>query len=91
MTTKTFINYTNETYKEQCALVEVPSNKVLLMGDYYHDKIDETIAGFLDGVQYCGFKTEVTSKTIGPKDPLFDIIGFINKNYDEDDEEVDEE
>jgi hypothetical protein len=29
-------------------------NAVILCGDYYHDKIESLIEGFICGLQYCG-------------------------------------
>lgn len=34
------------------AILEVNSEEIL-SGDYYHNKIDERIEGFLEGLKYC--------------------------------------
>lgn len=33
--------------------------KLQMQGDYYHDKIDETIVGFIDGAMWCGRKFDI--------------------------------
>lgn len=87
------IRYINGTFDEEMALVI--DNKVVLNGDYYHDKISETISGFIQGLEYCGHEVEVEEMTIHPDDPMFDTIGFYNEeeysDEDEDDENYEDE
>lgn len=39
--------YTNSNFEEEKALFDIESKKVILYGDYYHDKIDEKIEGYI--------------------------------------------
>lgn len=75
---KIFKTYINETFEEERALVEISDgNKVILKGDYYHDKIDKLIDGFFKGLDYCGCNYEIQSdESISPNNNLFDKIGF---------------
>jgi hypothetical protein len=41
------IIYINEHFEDERALFDLDNNKILLMGDYYHDKIDAKIEGYL--------------------------------------------
>lgn len=36
------------------------NNKIIKEGDYYHDKINDYIKGFIEGLEYCG--NEVTRR-----------------------------
>lgn len=76
--------YVNGTSDEEAALII--ENKVVLRGDYYHDKIDETILGFIEGLKYCGYNVGIYTKIIDPNNTLFDTIGFYNAREDDTDE-----
>ncbi|MEC0031125.1 hypothetical protein CON01_00810 [Bacillus thuringiensis] len=39
--------YVNENFEEEKALFDLEKKEVLLQGDYYHDKIDAKIEGYL--------------------------------------------
>lgn len=39
--------YINETYEEEKALYDIDRDEVVIKGDYYHDKIDHVIEGYL--------------------------------------------
>lgn len=73
--------YVNGAYSEvEKALVNVDTNKVVLSGDYYHDKIDEYIKGFLMGIHYAGIKFHLLkSEKIMPGHKMFVACNF----YDE--------
>ena len=73
--------YINDTFEEEKALLD-SNNKILLMGDYYHNKIDELIKGLILGLQYCGNEVKVDNIRITPEDLMFDIIGFYNESDD---------
>ncbi len=48
-------------YDFECALVDEQGN-VLLSGDYYHDKIDSKIDGFILGLKHMGVEVDVSEK-----------------------------
>ena len=48
-------------YDFECALVDDEGN-ILLSGDYYHDKIDSKIDGFVLGLEYMSEKPIVSTK-----------------------------
>lgn len=45
-------------------------DKTVISGDYYHDKIDEKIEGFLLGLDYAGFKYSV--EEVEKEESLYD-------------------
>ncbi|MGV4321192.1 hypothetical protein [Bacillus mojavensis] len=45
------IIYVNDNFEEEKALFDLESKKALLTGDYYHDKIDERIEGYLEALK----------------------------------------
>jgi hypothetical protein len=45
------IIYVNDSFEDERALFDLDNNKVLVMGDYYHDKIDEKIEGYLQALE----------------------------------------
>ena len=51
---KKLIIYINETFEEEKALVDLATMKTLEKGDYYHDKINQTIDGFIEGLEFAG-------------------------------------
>lgn len=71
------IIYTNEEYEDEKALFDLDSNKMLLKGDYYHNKISEKIEGYLNALNdfeiYC---EEVNRESIDRNHELFELIGF---------------
>lgn len=79
---KEFKKYINGTYEDEIALVEITEvrEKVIMYGDYYHDKIYEKIEGFFRGLEYCGveYKEKNKSEEIFPDNPMFSAIGFCN-------------
>ena len=91
MKTLHFKIYVNDEFDEERALVEVTDNqfKVVQYGDYYHDKIDERIEGFLEGLIYIGdvqYELEDDCVYINHKDEQFGLIGFTQEEYDENEE-----
>jgi hypothetical protein len=80
---KTFKRIGNTTLTEEMALVEVSANnKVILNGDYYHDKIQERIEGFLYALSYYGIEYNIEeTEYISPQNDLFKKLGFENDNY----------
>lgn len=82
MRLKILINDTNE---EERALVNIDTKEVILRGDYYHDRIDERIDGFLYGLRYVGIKyNRLDNQHILPKQGMFKVCDFIDCSFDED-------
>lgn len=57
-----FKKYINKNFQEQMAIVEVckdSSENIIMTGDYYHDKIEEKIDGFLIGIEFSDENTFV--------------------------------
>lgn len=75
------IKYVNSTFEEEKALYRPEFGTVLVKGDYYHDKIDEKIEGFIAGIEYMDDKVELEVIGVGTNDPLFNRIGFYNNEY----------
>lgn len=55
-------------------LVDIETEKILLSGDEYHDKIFSKIEGFLEGIKY-GFGSISVIKSIRNGNKIFDIEG----------------
>ena len=72
--------YINETYEEEQALYDIDNQKVLLKGDYYHDKISAKISGYLlaKGVD----EDEVEEVYIDQYHILFDFLKFYDGSED---------
>lgn len=45
------IIYVNENFEEEKALFDLEEEKLILSGDYYHDKIDGKIEGYLKALE----------------------------------------
>lgn len=71
-----FITLRNECYEDEAALYSKTYDKIILRGDYYHDKIEEKIEGFLLGLQYAGFDVISTSEQINESSDLFKRCNF---------------
>jgi len=80
MNLKIFINGVYS--EEEKALINMDTKEVILSGDYYHNKIDETINGFLKGLNYVNIKYNLLkTETITPENKMFNICNF----YEEED------
>lgn len=73
--------YINGAYSEvEKALVNVDTNEVVLSGDYYHDKIDEYIKGFLTGLHYVGIEFHLLKpETIMSEHKMFKVCNFCDE------------
>lgn len=79
------IIYGNKHYEEEKALVDLDKKKVLLKGDYYHDKIDEKIEGYLQALfDFNIYQQDVSTEWIDYKHELYNFLEFYNEEYDED-------
>ncbi|BEU14623.1 hypothetical protein [Bacillus phage CM1] len=84
--------FENATHEEEKALVNLDTGKAILNGDYYHDKIDYRIEGYLEALKDYGIHTEeVPTEEIGKKHEYFAKLNFYDGDYEEDDDEEDEE
>jgi DNA-binding LacI/PurR family transcriptional regulator len=45
------IIYVNEKFEDERALFDLDKKKIILKGDYYHDKISEKIEGYLKALK----------------------------------------
>ena len=72
--------YTNDEFEDEKALFDLDENKVLLMGDQYHNGIGSRIAGYLDALHDFGIYTDgVDKEWIDRKHEHFKLIGFYSE------------
>ena len=72
--------FINETFCEEQCLYDLTNDKVLLKGDYYHDKIDESIEGFVYAMEHFNIEHEYEEdELIGTDNCMFEKIGFANE------------
>ena len=70
----------NGTFDEEKALVNMDTKEMILHGNYYDNKIDEYINGFLEGLNYAKVKYELLeSETITPEYEMFNKCEFWNE------------
>lgn len=74
----TFIIYNNPFDEDERALVDANTERVLLVGDYYHDKISEKMDGYIQAYQDLGY--EVSDNRGNPK--LSHLSCFVIKEED---------
>jgi hypothetical protein len=81
------IIYTNEHFEEEKALFDLDSKEIVLKGDYYHDKIDFLIEGYLHALKkFEIYNKEVDEVNIDSKHDLYDSLDFYNEDWGEEDE-----
>lgn len=74
----------NSTFEEEKALLNLDNKEVIFRGDYYHDKIDEYIQGFLKGLSYANIQYELLDNAfITPDMEMFDVCDFVNESYED--------
>lgn len=44
---------------EVYVMLKDTKGKTVLTGDYYHDKIEEKIDGFVEGIAYMGYEVDI--------------------------------
>ncbi len=82
------IKYVNAHYEEERALVDLDSKKIILKGDYYHDKIDDKIDGYLQALKdHSIYKDKVKRKEIDHKHEMYNELEFYNEDAAHDFEE----
>lgn len=87
--TYVFTHYVNSEFEEQEALFDEMLNKVVMTGDYYHEKIGYIIDGFLDGVAYSGKNMIYRTLRIDSSNKNFKKLDFYSENNYDDCEECD--
>lgn len=60
MITKNFTKIMNKYCEDEMILLDNDTGKVLLQGDYYHNKIDIYIDGYIHGLEAAGYKVNVS-------------------------------
>lgn len=73
--------FENGVYSEiEKALVNMDTKEIIMSGDYYHDKIDEHMEGFLMGLKYAKVKYELLEpEVIIPEHEMFNKCDFYNE------------
>lgn len=75
------IIFINSTMEDEQALVNSENNEILLKGDYYHDKIDAQIQGFIEGLKFAEVDFIIEEKIINPGSDMFEKLEFHNDNF----------
>ncbi len=71
------IIFANEHFEEEKALFDLEENRVVLKGDYYHDKINEKIEGYLQALyEFNIYKEDVDEEWIDNTHDLYEAIDF---------------
>lgn len=82
------IIFTNSHFEEEKALVNLDTKEVIIKGDYYHDKIDERIEGYLAALQdFNIYKDEPKEKKIDSKHEMYEKLEFYNEDAEYEEEE----
>lgn len=61
MITKNFTKIMNKYSEDEMILLDDDTGKILLQGDFYHDKINTLIDGYILGLEAAGYKVNLTS------------------------------
>lgn len=67
--------YVNGTFEEEQALYDKEKGKIVMKGDYYHDKIGFKIEGYLEAKD---ISVDVEEIFVYPNEKLFGELGFYN-------------
>lgn len=72
--------YGNKHYEEEKALVNVDKNEVILKGDYYHDKIEYMIEGYLQALKdFNIYSFDTNEEWIDSNHELYNYLCFYNE------------
>lgn len=77
------IIYINEHWEEdpEYALFDLHENKILLKGDWYHDKISHKIAGYLRALRdFDVYSEPVNEMYINSEHEHYDLLDFYNED-----------
>lgn len=68
----------NKNNEEKALLYDYETDTpyIILTGDYYHNKIDEQIEGFITALRFLKIDCEIKEIEINSNDPLFEICYF---------------
>lgn len=76
--------YINGHYEEEKALVDLDTEKVIIKGDYYHDKIDYRIEGYIAALEdFEIYSDEVQEREIHSDHYMYKRLGFYNEEEDD--------
>jgi DNA-binding LacI/PurR family transcriptional regulator len=71
------IIYVNDNFEEERALFDLDREKVILVGDYYHDKIDKRIDGYLEALKdFNIYRDDVPVEWIKDTHKHYNLTGF---------------
>lgn len=62
MIEKNFLTIINLNFEEEAMLIDLDTNKLVMQGDYYHNKILDKIDGFVKGLEYAGYKVNISTE-----------------------------
>ena len=75
------IQYYNADDEDEQCLFDLTNNKIMLKGDYYHDKISEEIEGYLCALKDFNIEFELEeSELVYTNSSLFKTLGFCSDN-----------
>lgn len=82
------IVYRNGHFEEEKALYNKTTKSVIIKGDYYHDKIDYFIEGYVSALNEFGIYTdEVEEKEIYSDHFMYGVLEFYNDEADYEEED----
>ncbi|ALO79530.1 hypothetical protein HOBO_123 [Bacillus phage Hobo] len=80
--------FENGTFEEEKALVDLDTGNAIMNGDYYHDKIDYRIEGYLAALKdHKIYEEEVPTEEIGKNHEYFSKLNFYDDSYEEEEDE----
>lgn len=62
MIKKNFLTIINIHFEDEALLIDLDTNKVVMQGDCYHNKILDKIDGFVKGLEYAGYEVNISTK-----------------------------
>jgi hypothetical protein len=74
------VKYTNGHFEEEKALVDLDSKRIIMKGDYYHDKIDYLIDGYLAALnEHDVYVDELLEEEITSDHEMYNELDFYNE------------
>lgn len=62
MIEKNFLIIINLHFEKEAMLIDLDTNKVVMQGDPSHNKIFDKIDGFFKGLEYAGYKVNISTE-----------------------------
>ena len=62
MIEKNFLIIINLHFEKEALLIDLDTNKVVMQGDPSHNKIFDKIDGFFKGLEYTGYKVNISTE-----------------------------